>query len=189
VRTLLLPHLDNVYRLLYRHVLTGSYHNFFRIFDTETTGDVVLQADKSAFKAKKMGGPLPNKNGLKNGRPGGLRDAMQMETLDFNKKILHASWHPRENTIAVSVIFGQVNARLTCRRSLRRTTCSFIARHELPVPSIHHAHSLAFAKNASFLDDAGPWFPKHMHYTLVSRRQSNHPSPPSVTMLGSLHGP
>lgn len=51
-----------------------------------------------------MGGPLPNKNGLKNGRPGGLRDAMQMETLDFNKKILHASWHPRENTIAVSVI-------------------------------------------------------------------------------------
>ncbi|KAF8141516.1 WD40-repeat-containing domain protein [Boletus edulis] len=85
-----------------KHVLTGSYHNFFRIFDTETTGDVVLQADKSAFKAKKMGGPLPNKNGLKNGRSGGLRDAMQMETLDFNKKILHASWHPRENTIAIA---------------------------------------------------------------------------------------
>ncbi|KAH0836745.1 WD40-repeat-containing domain protein [Lanmaoa asiatica] len=85
-----------------KHVLTGSYHNFFRIFDTETTGDVVLQADKSAFKAKKMGGPLPSKNGLKNGRPGGLRDAMQMETLDFNKKILHASWHPRENTIAIA---------------------------------------------------------------------------------------
>jgi len=27
---------------------------------------------------------------------------MQMETLDFNKKILHASWHPRENTIAIA---------------------------------------------------------------------------------------
>jgi len=56
-----------------------------------------------------MGGPLPNKNGLKNGRPGGLRDAMQMETLDFNKKILHASWHPRENTIAVSVILNRAD--------------------------------------------------------------------------------
>ncbi|KAI5995541.1 WD40-repeat-containing domain protein [Pisolithus albus] len=85
-----------------KHVLTGSYHNFFRIFDVDSPNDVVLQADKSAFKAKKMGGPLPNKNGLKNGRPGGLREAMQSETLDFNKKILHASWHPRENTIAIA---------------------------------------------------------------------------------------
>lgn len=87
-----------------RHVLTGSYHNFFRIFDTDSSNDVVLQADKSAFKAKKIGVP-PGKNGLKNGpRPGGLRDAMQTDTLDFNKKILHASWHPRENTIAVSIV-------------------------------------------------------------------------------------
>jgi hypothetical protein len=89
-----------------RHVLTGSYHNFFRIFDTDSPNDVVLQADKSAFKAKKIGAPA-GKNGLKNGpRPGGLRDAMQTDTLDFNKKILHASWHPRENTIAVSVTFS-----------------------------------------------------------------------------------
>ena len=36
------------------------------------------------------------------GQRGGLKDAMQLDTLDFNKKILHASWHPRENTIAVS---------------------------------------------------------------------------------------
>jgi hypothetical protein len=86
---------------MFRHVLTGSYHNYFRIFDVDSMGDVVLQADKSAFKAKKIGGPLPgNKLGAKNGVRG-LRDAMQMETLDFNKKILHASWHPRENTIAV----------------------------------------------------------------------------------------
>lgn len=85
-----------------RHVLTGSYHNYFRIYDSDTLNDVVLQADKSAFKAKKIGGPLPGKPGAKNGAArGGLRDAMQLETLDFNKKILHASWHPRENTIAV----------------------------------------------------------------------------------------
>lgn len=69
----------------------------------DTLNDVVLQADKSAFKAKKIGGPLPgNKLIGKNGvRPGGLRENMALDTLDFNKKILHASWHPRENTIAV----------------------------------------------------------------------------------------
>ena len=83
--------------------MTGSYHNYFRIFDVETTNDIVLQADKSAFKAKKMGVQGPNKGGLqKNGlRPGGLKEQMNLETLDFNKKILHGSWHPRENTIAV----------------------------------------------------------------------------------------
>lgn len=95
-----------------RHVLTGSYHNYFRIFDVETMNDVVLQADKSAFKAKKIGGPLPgNKLGAKNGTRG-LKDAMQMETLDFNKKILHASWHPKESTIAVRFAHWFCEARL-----------------------------------------------------------------------------
>lgn len=89
------------------HVMTGSYHNYFRIFDVEGQGDIVLQADKSAFKAKKLGGPggigrgAAQRNG--NGaRPGTLREQMNIDPLDFNKKILHGSWHPRENTIAVS---------------------------------------------------------------------------------------
>jgi serine/threonine-protein phosphatase 2A regulatory subunit B len=61
----------------------------------------VLQADKSAFKVKKTGGPQPGNKG-KPGPQRPLRDAMQTDTLDFNKKILHASWHPRENTIAIA---------------------------------------------------------------------------------------
>ena len=82
--------------------MTGSYHNYFRIFDVESTEDIVLQADKSAFKAKKMGAGGA-KGAPKNGvRPGALKEQMNLETLDFNKKILHGSWHPRENTIAVS---------------------------------------------------------------------------------------
>lgn len=99
-----------------RHVLTGSYHNYFRIYDVDTLNDVVLQADKSAFKAKKIGGPLPaNKLGAKNGRPGGLRETMAVDTLDFNKKILHASWHPRENTIAVCILRHIIGAELCSR--------------------------------------------------------------------------
>lgn len=83
-----------------RHVLTGSYHNYFRIFDVDTLQDIVLQADKSAFKAKKVGGPLPGKPPMKNGPRVGLGQ-VPVDSLDFNKKILHASWHPREYTIAV----------------------------------------------------------------------------------------
>lgn len=35
------------------HVMTGSYHNYFRIYDVDGSSDVILQADKSAFKTKK----------------------------------------------------------------------------------------------------------------------------------------
>ena len=109
-------------------MLTGSYHNYFRIFDVDSLSDVVLQADKSAFKAKKIGGPLPgNKLGAKNGTRG-LRDAMQMETLDFNKKILHASWHPRENTIAVRFI-----PSFRCGGSADIHLCSLDRCNEQPV--------------------------------------------------------
>jgi hypothetical protein len=82
----------------FRQVLTGSYHNYFRIYDTEGSNDIVLQADKSVLKTKKIG-------------PGGksrqtvLREAMQSEPQDFNKKILHASWHPKEATVAVSLFY------------------------------------------------------------------------------------
>lgn len=34
-------------------VMTGSYHNYFRIYDVEGSSDVILQADKSAFKTAK----------------------------------------------------------------------------------------------------------------------------------------
>lgn len=104
VPLLVTPILPN--QTLSRNVLTGSYHNYLRIFDVDTLNDVVLQADKSAFKAKKIGGPLQGNKplGAKNGIKPGLKDAMQLEPLDFNKKILHASWHPRENTIAVCVL-------------------------------------------------------------------------------------
>lgn len=87
------------------HVLSGSYNNFFHIYDTAATQDIVLQADKSAFKAKKIGG---NKNkaggaagkGGKNGAAAGGKPLIDTESIDYNKKILHASWHPRENTVS-----------------------------------------------------------------------------------------
>jgi len=81
-------------------VLTGSYQNYFHIYDVNTTNDIVLQADKSAFKAKKIGAGA--KPGMKNGTKPGVKDGVNIDAMDFNKKILHGSWHPRENTIAIA---------------------------------------------------------------------------------------
>jgi serine/threonine-protein phosphatase 2A regulatory subunit B len=44
---------DTRLRTGYSHVMTGSYHNYFRIYDVDGSSDVILQADKSAFKAVK----------------------------------------------------------------------------------------------------------------------------------------
>ena len=64
------------------------------------------------------------------GQRGGLKDAMQLDTLDFNKKILHASWHPRENTIAVGFHRSLGVIRYSCEhRSQRRITCSCTRPH------------------------------------------------------------
>lgn len=60
--------------------MTGSYHNYFRIYDVNSDNDVVLQADKSAFKAKKIGGAR--------GKVPGKKEGMQTDGIDFAKKIV-----------------------------------------------------------------------------------------------------
>ncbi|KAI5278743.1 Serine/threonine-protein phosphatase 2A 55 kDa regulatory subunit B beta isoform, partial [Ascosphaera acerosa] len=111
-----------------KNVMTGSYNNNFMIYPTDPLQqtEVVLQADKSAFKAKKIGVPTPvaGAAGGKAGRNGGAGGAagagagagakddgetgarMRRETdasqIDLSKKILHLSWHPFENSIAIA---------------------------------------------------------------------------------------
>ncbi|KAK5279233.1 protein phosphatase 2A regulatory subunit cdc55 [Cryomyces antarcticus] len=102
--------------------MTGSYNNNFMIYPAEEGRDteVVLQADKSAFKAKKVGIPTPMNSATSptvGGKKGGSRanspaagqggqQRMRKETdadqIDFNKKILHMSWHPFEDSIAIA---------------------------------------------------------------------------------------
>lgn len=103
------------------NVMTGSYNNNFMIYpsDPEQETEVVLQADKSAFKAKKVGVPTPinatspngtKKGGSRAGSPAGgstgqggrMRKETDADQIDFNKKILHMSWHPFEDSIAIA---------------------------------------------------------------------------------------
>ncbi|KAN0063702.1 protein phosphatase 2A regulatory subunit cdc55 [Thecaphora frezii] len=99
-----------------KKVLTGSYNNYFHVFDKDDASDVVLQADKSAFKAKKLAGAGKKAKGAAaNNAALGVPGHMNLDNLDFNKKILHASYHPRENTIAIAAtnnlfIFSANNA-------------------------------------------------------------------------------
>ncbi|KAI5951484.1 CDC55 [Candida jiufengensis] len=78
--------------------------------DEETEQEeIILQADKSAFKSKKsgqhptrrrmmsgVGSSLTSNNGLNSN---GNRD---FDEIDFKKNILHLSWHPKENSVAIA---------------------------------------------------------------------------------------
>lgn len=90
-----------------KNALSGSYNNNFMIYPTNPSEDpnetgVLLQADRSAFKAKKIGErkARPGRNSSpspKNGIP-----RFDADKLDFTKKILHSSWHPNQDSIAIA---------------------------------------------------------------------------------------
>ncbi|GMG27710.1 unnamed protein product [Ambrosiozyma monospora] len=108
-----------------KSIATGSYNNNFMIYqnainDGSSTSpsatadneekEIVLQADKSVFKAKKLtagsssSGKRKNLTMLNTGGngAGGSGNKMDFETIDFKKSILHLSWHPMENSVAIA---------------------------------------------------------------------------------------
>ncbi len=93
--------------------MSGSYGNYFQINDLAHNTSTVLQADKSAFKSKRPGSSKSKILGAKNSKTSRREEFMNIDTLDFGKKILHASWHPRESTIALAAtnnlfLFSQI---------------------------------------------------------------------------------
>lgn len=75
--------------------MTGSYDNDFHIYDVEGKTDITLQADKSAFRARRL-----NSSKRLSRKP--ARSDFGMDFIDYNKKIMHSTWHPHENTVAVA---------------------------------------------------------------------------------------
>ncbi|KAG7194636.1 protein phosphatase 2A regulatory subunit cdc55 [Scheffersomyces spartinae] len=71
--------------------------------DEEDQEEIILQADKSAFKSKKIGsGHNGMKRRMMNGSNSGSNSLNEFDNMDFKKSILHLSWHPRENSVAIA---------------------------------------------------------------------------------------
>ncbi|XP_064868863.1 serine/threonine-protein phosphatase 2A 55 kDa regulatory subunit B delta isoform-like isoform X1 [Oncorhynchus nerka] len=78
-------------------IMTGSYNNFFRMFDRNTRKDITLEASRESSKPRGTLKPRKVSTGGKR-----KKDEISVDSLDFNKKILHTAWHPKENVIAVA---------------------------------------------------------------------------------------
>lgn len=78
-------------------VMTGSYNNFFRMFDRGQRRDLTLEASRENNKPMQVLKPRKVSAGGKR-----KKDEISVDSLDFNKKILHTTWHPQDNIIAVA---------------------------------------------------------------------------------------
>lgn len=88
-----------------KSVMTGSYNNNFMIYQNSVTNgeteaedekEILLQADKSAFKGKKNQSKRKNLSMLNNNK------IDSQDAMDFKKSILHLSWHPNDNAVAIA---------------------------------------------------------------------------------------
>lgn len=64
--------------------------------------EIVLRADKSAFKSKKFGNTNPSMRRRMMGGMGAGNNSGDFDNIDFKKSILHLSWHPKENSVAIA---------------------------------------------------------------------------------------
>jgi serine/threonine-protein phosphatase 2A regulatory subunit B len=80
-----------------QYIMTGSYNNFFKIFDRHAKRDVMLEASKEIAKPRTLLKPRKVCTGGKK-----KKDEISVDSLDFNRKILHTAWHPTENVVAVA---------------------------------------------------------------------------------------
>lgn len=66
------------------HLLTGSYHNYFQIYD--------IQNSRASALRMKLGRGPSKKSDIE----------LNADDIDFNKKVLHVAWHPQEDIVAVA---------------------------------------------------------------------------------------
>jgi len=70
-----------------KHLVTGSYHNYFNVYNRASGDCTCIEASKTVRTAKKV----PNKES----------EWINPDLLDYNLKCLHVAWHPKLNIIAL----------------------------------------------------------------------------------------
>jgi len=77
-----------------QRLITGSYHNYFHVYDRNGKTDTCVEATKVP---KKKSGVLPKPKF----RSGKKDEVLEM---DLDKKIMHCSWHPTQPAVAVGAL-------------------------------------------------------------------------------------
>jgi serine/threonine-protein phosphatase 2A regulatory subunit B len=84
-------------------MVTGGYHNLFYVFDKNGKNDVCIEASKNVpAKNKKPAKTTFGKSS--SSKKGSLGPDIAVDQIDFEKKVLHLTWHPTQNILAVATL-------------------------------------------------------------------------------------
>ena len=90
-----------IYQLvsIFSHLLTGSYHNLFKITSRLTHKDVTFESSRDqAIRPRQLLKAKRVSSSVRRNR----RDEINSENLEFSKKILHCAYHPTDNIVAIA---------------------------------------------------------------------------------------
>lgn len=85
--------------LSFSHLLTGSYHNLFKLTSRLTQKEVLFESSREqAIRPRQI---LRGKKVLPTARRN-RRDEINVDSLEYSKKILHCAYHPTDDLIAIA---------------------------------------------------------------------------------------
>ncbi|CAJ0564909.1 unnamed protein product, partial [Mesorhabditis spiculigera] len=88
-----------------KHVITGSYHNLFRTFSRDGGEAKMWEARPGDPHTPLRNRRIPTSGSTRKKRIGLANtddEELSPEGLDYTRKILHATWHPQENIVALA---------------------------------------------------------------------------------------
>jgi serine/threonine-protein phosphatase 2A regulatory subunit B len=83
----------------FRNILTGSYQNFFHTFHRSTRSETIFEANIALYNNRRQLGAADADSTI--GRR--LRGDINVDSMNFDKKILTCSYHPCNDIIALAV--------------------------------------------------------------------------------------
>lgn len=85
-----------------KNIMTGSYHNHFRIFNRETADNVTLEASRDAIEGPThVLTPIQVFSGPQRRH---ARHELHVDNIDYQLKIMHSAWHPTRPVLALAAV-------------------------------------------------------------------------------------
>lgn len=81
-------------------MITGSYNNMFHIYDVKNNTSTCLEASAQKFQPGRRHS-MPQ-SALQSSMNNQKHQTDTSETMDFQQKVLHTTWHPQEDEVAVA---------------------------------------------------------------------------------------
>ena len=87
-----------------RSLMTGSYNNCFKLYDTADNTEVTIELSKARPKQPVVRGIEGSDAAALNAGSGGppFAPPVVASEVDFTKKVLHYSWHATEDIVAIA---------------------------------------------------------------------------------------